>query len=161
MGRDWHACHRKMHPGPEPLNCIACESTMDSSSTLGGHVRAILGDEDLSWFDQYAGFPNCMISRVVPRPEPGPLTMVAALLLGIDHTEACSPRPVRGFGRRSGIAADLIRNCLQLRRRPSVFCRLQPSFWEVSENWWQTIGNSVNYGSCTGLWCVFFRGIGF
>lgn len=61
----------------QPLNCIACENMMDSSSTLGRHVRALLSAEDLAWCDQYAGFPDCMISRVVPRPEPDPLVIVA------------------------------------------------------------------------------------
>lgn len=60
-----------------PLNCIACENMMDSSSTLGKHVRALVSGEDLTWCEQYAGFPDCMISRVVPQPEPDPLVLVA------------------------------------------------------------------------------------
>jgi len=60
-----------------PLNCIACENMMDSSSTLGRHVRGLLGPEDSAWCDQWVGFPDCMISRVVPRPEPDPLVVVA------------------------------------------------------------------------------------
>jgi len=60
-----------------PLNSISCENMMDSSSTLGRHVRELLGGEDLTWCEQYAGFPDCMISRVVPRPEPDPLLVVA------------------------------------------------------------------------------------
>ncbi|OHB80499.1 MAG: hypothetical protein A2V98_02610, partial [Planctomycetes bacterium RBG_16_64_12] len=60
-----------------PLDCIACENMMDSSSTLGRHVRALLGGEDLAWCQQHVGFPDCMISRVVPRPEPDPLVIVA------------------------------------------------------------------------------------
>jgi mannitol-1-phosphate 5-dehydrogenase len=60
-----------------PLNCIACENMMDSSSTLGRHVRGLLESEDLAWCDAHVGFPDCMISRVVPRPEPDPLVIVA------------------------------------------------------------------------------------
>jgi mannitol-1-phosphate 5-dehydrogenase len=60
-----------------PLNCIACENMMDSSTQLGQHVRVLLGREELTWSDQFAGFPDCMISRVVPRPEPNPLVIVA------------------------------------------------------------------------------------
>jgi mannitol-1-phosphate 5-dehydrogenase len=60
-----------------PLNCIACENMMDSSTVLGSHVRKLLSDDDLGWCEQYAGFPDCMISRVVPRPEPDPLVIVA------------------------------------------------------------------------------------
>jgi mannitol-1-phosphate 5-dehydrogenase len=61
----------------QPLNCIACENMMDSSSTLGRHVRTLLSADALAWCDQHAGFPDCMISRVVPRPEPDPLVIVA------------------------------------------------------------------------------------
>jgi mannitol-1-phosphate 5-dehydrogenase len=60
-----------------PLNCIACENMMDSSSTLGRHVRHYLEAEDLGYCEEYVGFPDCMISRIVPRPEPDPLVMVA------------------------------------------------------------------------------------
>jgi mannitol-1-phosphate 5-dehydrogenase len=60
-----------------PLNCIACENMMDSSSTLGAHVRALLADSDRAWCEEHVGFPDCMISRVVPRPEPDPLRIVA------------------------------------------------------------------------------------
>ncbi|MFH1924384.1 MAG: hypothetical protein ABIP48_31415 [Planctomycetota bacterium] len=60
-----------------PLNSIACENMMDSSSTLGRHVHALLHGEDLAWCREHVGFPDCMISRVVPRPEPDPLVVVA------------------------------------------------------------------------------------
>lgn len=75
-----------------PLNCIACENMMDSSSMLGRHVRGLLAGEDpltpgpspahgrgedLEWCESCVGFPDCMISRVVPRPEPDPLVIVA------------------------------------------------------------------------------------
>jgi mannitol-1-phosphate 5-dehydrogenase len=60
-----------------PLNCIACENMQDSSSTLGKHVRALLRGDDLAYGDRIFGFPDCMISRVVPRPEPDPLVIVA------------------------------------------------------------------------------------
>ncbi len=61
----------------QPLNCIACENMMDSSTMLGKQVRRHLGDADLAWCEKYTGFPDCMISRVVPRPEPDPLLIVA------------------------------------------------------------------------------------
>ncbi len=60
-----------------PLNCIACENMMNSSSVLGMHVYAHLTGDDASYCDEYIGFPDCMISRVVPRPEPDPLVVVA------------------------------------------------------------------------------------
>lgn len=59
-----------------PLNCVACENMMDSSSTLGRHVRGHMESEDAAYCDEYFGFPDCMISRVVPRPEPDPLVIV-------------------------------------------------------------------------------------
>ncbi|MCZ7544284.1 MAG: hypothetical protein M5R40_12455 [Anaerolineae bacterium] len=60
-----------------PLNCIACENMMDSSSALGSHVRSQLRGDALAYAGQYFGFPDCMISRIVPRPEPDPLVIVA------------------------------------------------------------------------------------
>jgi mannitol-1-phosphate 5-dehydrogenase len=59
-----------------PLNVIACENMMDSSSTLGKHVRGLLPKGELAYFDGLFGFPDCMISRVVPRPEPDPLLII-------------------------------------------------------------------------------------
>jgi mannitol-1-phosphate 5-dehydrogenase len=60
-----------------PLNVIACENMMDSSSQLGRHVLSHLTAEEKAWCERYVGFPDCMISRVVPRPEPDPLVVVA------------------------------------------------------------------------------------
>jgi mannitol-1-phosphate 5-dehydrogenase len=59
-----------------PLNCVACENMMDSSSTLGGHVKSLLTGADLDYAEEWLGFPDCMISRVVPRPEPDPLVIL-------------------------------------------------------------------------------------
>jgi mannitol-1-phosphate 5-dehydrogenase len=60
-----------------PLNFIACENMQNSSSTLGRHVREELTGEDLDYCRHYFGFPDCMISRVVPQPEPDPLVITA------------------------------------------------------------------------------------
>ena len=59
-----------------PLNCVACENMMDSSSTLGRHVGSHLTGDDLAYGREFFGFPDCMISRVVPRPEPDPLVIL-------------------------------------------------------------------------------------
>jgi len=59
-----------------PLNCLACENMMDSSSTLGKHVTSLLTAADLAFAGEWFGFPDCMISRVVPRPEPDPLVIL-------------------------------------------------------------------------------------
>lgn len=60
-----------------PLNFIACENMQNSSSTLGRHVREELTGEDLEYCGRFFGFPDCMISRVVPQPEPDPLVITA------------------------------------------------------------------------------------
>jgi len=60
-----------------PLNCLACENMMNSSTVLGQHVKALLTGEDLAYCNTYWGFPDCMISRVVPRPPEGSLNLVA------------------------------------------------------------------------------------
>ena len=62
---------------PGAVNGIACENMMDSSTTLGRHVRSLLKDADFAWCEKYVGFPDCMISRVVPRPEGDLLAIVA------------------------------------------------------------------------------------
>jgi mannitol-1-phosphate 5-dehydrogenase len=49
---------------------------MDSSSTLGRHVRALLNPGEIAYHAAHFGYPDCMISRVVPRPEPDPLFIV-------------------------------------------------------------------------------------
>jgi mannitol-1-phosphate 5-dehydrogenase len=59
-----------------PLNFIACENMMDSSSRLGELVRSHLNGEDLAYANQSFGFPDCMISRVVPQPDLDPLVIV-------------------------------------------------------------------------------------
>ena len=51
-----------------PINCICCENMMDSSSALRRHVEALLGDADRAYCGTMFGFPDCMISRVVPQP---------------------------------------------------------------------------------------------
>jgi len=59
-----------------PLNIIACENMMDSSSTLGRYVRALVDPDKVEFFDTTFAFPDCMISRVVPKPEPDPLYII-------------------------------------------------------------------------------------
>ena len=60
----------------QPLNCVACENMMDSSSVLGEHVRRLINGDDLEFCEKYFGFPDCMISRVVPQPKTDLLTLV-------------------------------------------------------------------------------------
>src|SRR3989339_1015114 len=67
----------RMYKRTIPLNFIACENMMDSSSCLKKYVMENLGsEEDIDYLEKYLGFPDCMISRVVPRPE-NPLVITA------------------------------------------------------------------------------------
>jgi mannitol-1-phosphate 5-dehydrogenase len=59
-----------------PLNFIACENMMDSSTSLRRHMEALLSPADRAYTERYFGFPDCMISQVVPIPEPDPLWIV-------------------------------------------------------------------------------------
>jgi mannitol-1-phosphate 5-dehydrogenase len=52
----------------KPLNIIACENMKKSSSTLRGYVAEHLGEADRAFMNDVAGFPDCMINRVVPNP---------------------------------------------------------------------------------------------
>jgi mannitol-1-phosphate 5-dehydrogenase len=59
-----------------PLNFIACENMMDSSTCLKNHVMKLLDFQDIEYIEKYLGFPDCMISRVVPVPVT-PLLIIA------------------------------------------------------------------------------------
>jgi mannitol-1-phosphate 5-dehydrogenase len=61
----------------KPLNSVACENMVDSSSKLGRHVREHLSGDAAAWCERHAGFPDCMISRVVPQPAADPLLVIA------------------------------------------------------------------------------------
>ena len=88
-----------------PLNCIACENMMDSSSTLGRHVRQHLGPATCEYLDAYVGFPDCMISRVVPRPA-DPLTITAE-----DYNEWTARREVFKGSKPAALSAlELVDN---------------------------------------------------
>ena len=101
VARGVEACQRAGRR--EPLNIIACENMMDSSSTLGRHVRALLPETSLAYCDEVFGFPDCMSGRVVPRPEPDPLEMI---------TEASFEWTVRAEEFKGPAPADL--NALEL-----------------------------------------------
>jgi mannitol-1-phosphate 5-dehydrogenase len=87
----------------DPLNVIACENMMDSSSVLGSHVMRLLKGEDLETCRETFGFPDCMISRVVPRPEEDPL-----LILTEDYNEWTARREAYKGPRLPGL------DCLEL-----------------------------------------------
>ena len=61
----------------DPLHIICCENMMDSSATLKHHVYELADDGMQAWLDVHVAFPNSMISRIVPRPAPGTIDLVA------------------------------------------------------------------------------------
>lgn len=48
------------------MNIIACENAIRASSQLKAHVYERLSDEDKVYADQYVGFPDCVVDRIVP-----------------------------------------------------------------------------------------------
>lgn len=50
----------------QPLNIIACENAIRASSQLKEAVYNALSDEDKAYADEYVGFPDCSVDRIVP-----------------------------------------------------------------------------------------------
>jgi mannitol-1-phosphate 5-dehydrogenase len=50
----------------ECMNIIACENAIRASSQLKAHVYERLSEEDKAYADQYVGFPDCVVDRIVP-----------------------------------------------------------------------------------------------
>jgi mannitol-1-phosphate 5-dehydrogenase len=98
LARAVTACRRKGRG--QPLNCLACENMMNSSTTLGRHIRSHLDAEDQAYCERFWGFPDCMISRVVPRPEPDPLVIVTE-----DYNEWTTRREHFKGARPAGLTA--------------------------------------------------------
>ncbi len=61
----------------KPLNVIACENMERSSSTLRGYLREQETDLDWDSINAMVGFPDSMVARAVPVPEPDPLVLIA------------------------------------------------------------------------------------
>ncbi|MHB9023268.1 MAG: mannitol dehydrogenase family protein [Armatimonadota bacterium] len=59
------------------LNIICCENMQNSSSILRGLVEPLLSPEVAEYARAHVGFPDCMISRVVPLAVEHPLDMPA------------------------------------------------------------------------------------
>ena len=49
-----------------PLNIIVCENRIDASASLREHVLASLPEDISSFVDEYAGYPEAVIGRMVP-----------------------------------------------------------------------------------------------
>lgn len=48
------------------LNIIACENAIKASSQLEEEVKKYLNEEELQYLDEFVGFPNCSVDRIVP-----------------------------------------------------------------------------------------------
>lgn len=49
-----------------PLNIIACENAIKASSQLKAAIMPLLSEEEQKYVDQYVGFPDCSVDRIVP-----------------------------------------------------------------------------------------------
>ncbi|WP_307756521.1 mannitol-1-phosphate 5-dehydrogenase [uncultured Alistipes sp.] len=50
----------------EPMNIIACENGIRASSQLKEAVLTHLDDAQRAWCEQFVGFPDCSVDRIVP-----------------------------------------------------------------------------------------------
>lgn len=57
---------RKANGVTVPLNIIACENAIRGTSQLKAHVYDLLSDEEKAWADEYIGFADCAVDRIVP-----------------------------------------------------------------------------------------------
>lgn len=75
-GADRAAPHRRSHRGgyrrtqnagvTEPLNVIACENGVRATTQLREAVLKHLDEAQRDWCEQYVGFPDCSVDRIVP-----------------------------------------------------------------------------------------------
>lgn len=49
-----------------PLNIIACENAIRATSQLKEHVYKVLSEEEKAYCEQYVGFADCSVDRIVP-----------------------------------------------------------------------------------------------
>ncbi|MCD7887170.1 MAG: mannitol-1-phosphate 5-dehydrogenase [Clostridiales bacterium] len=49
-----------------PLNLIACENAIRATSQLKEHVYTALSDEEKAYCEEYVGFADCSVDRIVP-----------------------------------------------------------------------------------------------
>lgn len=60
-----------------PLNIVCCENMQHSGAALKSLVMPLLSSEAAAYADNGVGFPDCMVSRVVPLAIDDPLDMIA------------------------------------------------------------------------------------
>lgn len=49
-----------------PLNIIACENAIKASSQLKAEVEKWLSDDEKAYMQEFVGFPDCSVDRIVP-----------------------------------------------------------------------------------------------
>lgn len=49
-----------------PLNIIACENAIKASSQLKAEVEKCLSEEEKAYLEEFVGFPDCSVDRIVP-----------------------------------------------------------------------------------------------
>ena len=57
---------RRANQVTEKLDVIACENMIGGSQFLFSKVKGYLSTEDLAYVDEYVGFPNAAVDRIVP-----------------------------------------------------------------------------------------------
>ena len=60
-----------------PLNIVCCENMQHSGAALRSMVTPLLSSEVAAYAGRRVGFPDCMVSRVVPLAIDNPLDMIA------------------------------------------------------------------------------------
>lgn len=58
--------YRTLNQVQSYLNIIACENTIGGSYQLETALRSLLSDEAIKYLDQWVGFPNAAVDRIVP-----------------------------------------------------------------------------------------------
>ena len=78
-----------------PLNVICCENMQHSSSLLRAQVMPLLTPGAAGYAETHVGFPDCMISRVVPLAGADPLALAAEDYneWTVDATQFLGPPP--------------------------------------------------------------------
>lgn len=57
---------RKEAGSTQPIDVLACENMIGGSQFLYEEVKKYLSDEELTYVEEYVGFPNAAVDRIVP-----------------------------------------------------------------------------------------------
>ena len=90
---------RRQANGSRPVNILVCENLMDAGRKLQGYVKDRLPAQDHAWLDEYVGFVDASIGRMVPS-SPEALSPDQPLLVRV---EPYKELPVDAAGFRSPV----------------------------------------------------------